>query len=147
MAGIIESQTAKIMRGGIKRFAESLKIDKKDVQIQVRFHDGNIAFFKCQAWQPIEQVKFRDILGAPDLMGFSNIAVPFMAESLEKFASEFQSDIDALRVFIHEAVGEDSKKMEMHICVYEIILADEGPRAEEKKNIPLSEHFAKMGVE
>lgn len=87
---LAEKLTDEIMRNGIARFAEGWQTDRTNVQIQISAVDDEVIYKKCIAFQPKEQIKFRDILGKADLMQRGMLAAHFIGKLIQKYAEKYQ---------------------------------------------------------
>lgn len=133
--GFIENTTIQIIKRGISRFAKRNAVSKDNTQIKVTIDQENgVHYFRCANMSEIEEVQFKDILGMPDLMGNKITADEFLLNSMLAFADEYQVAVTALSAFLFEH--------EHIICIAVYTNAD----AKQKKAIPLSRHFADMGV-
>lgn len=131
---MVEQITSKIMLGGICKYANLYQAQEKEVQIRVTENQSEgLNYEICQDWQPKEKVTFKDILNKKiDILGYEQLATPFLIKSLDLYKKEYSLDKDKLSIFLF------NRNDKVGIAVFE-----------DKKNlklITLSKHFEQIGL-
>lgn len=131
---MIQEITAKIMLGGIVKYAKLYEQDKKDVQIRLSKVDGGkIKYEMCANWQPKETVTFKNILNKKiDILQYEALATPVLLKSLELYNSMYEVDFDRLSIFIIK------HKKSIALAVFDDF--------KNLKLITLKNHFEKIGM-
>jgi hypothetical protein len=99
---MVEAIVKKIMLKGIKKYAKVYEVPEKEVQIKVtNDEDGYVFYTICVNFQEKERVTFLQIMDAKmDLLGYQQIANPFMKKSIEIYATNTDDEIDNVCSFI-----------------------------------------------
>jgi len=99
---MVNAIVKKIMLKGIKKYAKVYNVPEKEVQIKVTDNeDGYVFYTICVNFQEKEQVTFLQIMDAKiDLLGYQQLANPFMKKSLEMYAKETEDDLINVCSFI-----------------------------------------------
>ncbi len=110
------TETKRIMREAITRFADQLKVPKSEIQIIITTYDENgmVPVYRVahkgnpapvNGFHPDktanDHVTFLQILGLKiDFLNYEAICAPFMAEALDRFAKELQTKVVYVNMMI-----------------------------------------------
>lgn len=99
---MVQAIVKKIMVKGIKKYAKVYNVPENEVQIKVINNvDGYVFYTICVKFQEKERVTFLQIMDSRiDLLGYQQIANPFMKKSLEMYAKDTEDSIDNVCSFI-----------------------------------------------
>jgi hypothetical protein len=99
---MVESIVKKIMLKGIKKYAKVYNVPEKEVQIKVTDDENGYVFYTiCVNFQEKEKVTFLQIMDAKmDLLGYQQLANPFMKKSIQIYARDTEDEIDNVCSFI-----------------------------------------------
>jgi len=99
---MVHAIVKKIMVKGIKKYAKVYNVPENEVQIKViNDVDGYVFYTICIKFQEKERVTFLQIMDSRiDLLGYQQIANPFMKKSLEMYAKDTEDSIDNVCSFI-----------------------------------------------
>jgi len=99
---MVESIVKKIMLKGIKKYAKYYEVPENEVQIKVTNDvDGYVFYTICVQFQEKERVTFLQIMDTKmDLLGYQQIANPFMKKSLQMYAKDTEDDLVNVCSFI-----------------------------------------------
>jgi len=99
---MVHAIVKKIMVKGIKKYAKVYNVPENEVQIKViNDVDGYVFYTICIKFQEKERVTFLQIMDSRiDLLGYQQIANPFMKKSLEMYAKDTKDSIDNVCSFI-----------------------------------------------
>jgi len=99
---MVHAIVKKIMVKGIKKYAKVYNVPENEVQIKViNDVDGYVFYTICIKFQEKERVTFLQIMDSRiDLLGYQQIANPFMKKSLEMYAKDKKDSIDNVCSFI-----------------------------------------------
>jgi hypothetical protein len=99
---MVEAIVKKIMLKGIKKYAKVYGVPDNEVQIKVTNDaDGYVFYTICMNFQEKERVTFLQIMDARiDLLGYQQIANPFMKKSIEMYAKDTEDDLINVCSFI-----------------------------------------------
>ena len=106
----LETQTKKIMKAAIERYAEEEKVDKNKVQLLI-YTDNPDCEPKYKVLihnKPLKQVSFNEILNVKlDFLGRELIATPFITSSLKKLIRETNCSYEEANVLIYTNDNEE----------------------------------------
>ena len=99
---MVESIVKKIMLKGIKKYAKYYEVPENEVQIKVTDDVNGYVFYTiCVQFQEKERVTFLQIMDTKmDLLGYQQIANPFMKKSLQMYAQDTEDDLVNVCSFI-----------------------------------------------
>jgi len=99
---MVEAIVKKIMVKGIKKYAKVYGVPENEVQIKVTDNaDGYVFYTICVQFKEKEKVTFLQIMDAKiDLLGYQQLANPFMKKSIEMYAKDTEDDLDNVCSFI-----------------------------------------------
>jgi hypothetical protein len=107
---MVHAIVKKIMLKGIKKYAKVYEVPENEVQIKVTNDVNGYVFYSiCIGFKFKEVVTFLQIMDSRiDLLGYQQIANPFMKKSLEMYAKDTNDEIENVCSFIikvHENIG------------------------------------------
>lgn len=131
---MVESIVKKIMLKGIKKYAKYYEVPENEVQIKVTNNvDGYVFYTICVQFQEKERVTFLQIMDTKmDLLGYQQIANPFMKKSLEMYAKDTEDDLVNVCSFIMNV------KENIGLAFYNKYKCG--------KTISLGKHLAELGI-
>ena len=99
---MVESIVKKIMLKGIKKYAKVYGVPENEVQIKVTDDVNGYVFYTiCVQFQEKERVTFLQIMDSKmDLLGYQQLANPFMKKSIHMYADSTEDDINNVCSFI-----------------------------------------------
>ena len=99
---MVHSIVKKIMLNGIKKYSKIYDVLENEVQIKVTNNvDGYVFYTICVKFQEKEKVSFLQIMDKRiDLLGYQQIANPFMKKSIEMYAKDTNDQIENVCSFI-----------------------------------------------
>ncbi len=109
MIDFISNEFKKISTKALDRFANELKVDRKDIQVLLKLDkNGDAAYDLMQGYKKVRELTFMNILGVKiDFKGYSLIAPDFIAKSLTQFSSDLEISNSAVSVMIVAKGNED----------------------------------------
>jgi len=106
----LESQTKKIMKAAIERYAEEQKVESDKVQLLI-YTDNPDCEPKYKVLvhnKPLKQVSFNEILNVKlDFLGRELIATPFIKSSLKKMIRQTNCSYEEANVLIYTSNNEE----------------------------------------
>lgn len=130
---MIIGKTQKIMKKGINKYSKHLDLDNEDTQILINSSGDGLTYKMCGKWNPKMKVSFKDIMDVKvDLLGFENLASPFLAKSVEMYANKYETSLDNINLFLFE------KNNKIGVAVYfkEVF----------KETLSLDRQFERLGL-
>jgi hypothetical protein len=99
---MVESIVKKIMLKGIKKYSKVYDVPENEVQIKVTNDENGYVFYTiCVQYKEKERVTFLQIMDSKiDLLGYQQLANPFMKKSLEMYARDTEDDLVNVCSFI-----------------------------------------------
>jgi hypothetical protein len=99
---MIESIVKKIMLTGLTKYAKEFNTTIEKIQIRVsNDEEGTVNYDICQEFVIKERVKFSQIMDTKiDILGYGNLANPFLKDLLVKFSNENEFEIKDVSCFI-----------------------------------------------
>jgi hypothetical protein len=131
---MVESIVKKIMLKGIKKYAKVYDVPENEVQIKVTDNaEGHVFYTICVKFQEKERVTFLQIMDARiDLLGYQQIANPFMKKSIQMYANDTNDEIENVCSFIINV------KENIGLAFYNKFKCG--------KTISLGKHLAELGI-
>lgn len=99
---MVQAIVKKIMSKGIRKYAKVYKVPENEIQIKVTNDaDGYVFYTICMNFKEKERVTFLQIMDAKiDLLGYQQLANPFMKKSIEMYAKDTDDEIENVCSFI-----------------------------------------------
>jgi hypothetical protein len=99
---MVQAIVKKIMSKGIKKYAKVYEVPENEIQIKVTNDaDGYVFYTICKNFKETERVTFLQIMDAKiDLLGYQQLANPFMKKSIEMYAKDTDDEIENVCSFI-----------------------------------------------
>ena len=99
---MVQAIVKKIMSKGIRKYAKVYEVPENEIQIKVTNDaDGYVFYTICMNFKEKERVTFLQIMDAKiDLLGYQQLANPFMKKSIEMYAKETDDEIENVCSFI-----------------------------------------------
>lgn len=99
---MVQAIVKKIMSKGIRKYAKVYEVAENEIQIKVTNDaDGYVFYTICMNFKEKERVTFLQIMDAKiDLLGYQQLANPFMKKSIEMYAKETDDEIENVCSFI-----------------------------------------------
>jgi hypothetical protein len=99
---MVQAIVKKIMSKGIKKYAKVYEVPENEIQIKVTNDaDGYVFYTICMNFKEKERVSFLQIMDAKiDLLGYQQLANPFMKKSIEMYAKDTDDEIENVCSFI-----------------------------------------------
>ena len=99
---MVQAIVKKIMSKGIKKYAKVYEVPENEIQIKVTNDaDGYVFYTICMNFKEKERVTFLQIMDAKiDLLGYQQLANPFMKKSIEMYAKDTDDEIENVCSFI-----------------------------------------------
>ena len=99
---MVQAIVKKIMIKGIKKYSKIYNVPESEVQIKVTNNENEYVFYTiCVNFKEKERVTFLQIMDSRiDLLGYQQLANPFMKKSITMYAEETKDDINNVCSFI-----------------------------------------------
>lgn len=99
---MVQAIVKKIMSKGIRKYAKVYEVAENEIQIKVTNDaDGYVFYTICMNFKEKERVSFLQIMDAKiDLLGYQQLANPFMKKSIEMYAKDTDDEIENVCSFI-----------------------------------------------
>jgi hypothetical protein len=99
---MVQAIVKKIMSKGIRKYAKVYEVPENEIQIKVTNDaDGYVFYTICKNFKETERVTFLQIMDAKiDLLGYQQLANPFMKKSIEMYAKDTDDEIENVCSFI-----------------------------------------------
>jgi len=110
---MVNAIVKKIMVKGIKKYSKVYNVPENQVQIKVtNDEDGYVFYTICVNFQEKQRVTFLEIMDTRiDLLGYQQLANPFMKKSLEMYANDTNDDLINVCSFIMIIIKENKEKI------------------------------------
>jgi hypothetical protein len=99
---MVQAIVKKIMSKGIRKYAKVYEVPENEIQIKVTNDANGYVFYTiCKNFKETERVTFLQIMDAKiDLLGYQQLANPFMKKSIEMYAKDTDDEIENVCSFI-----------------------------------------------
>jgi hypothetical protein len=131
---MVNAIVKKIMSKGIKKYAKIYNVPEENVQIKITNDiDGYVFYTICVDFLTKEKVTFLQIMDSKiDLLGYQQLANPFMKKSIEMYAKDTNDEIENVCSFIMKV------KNEIGLSFYNLY--------KNGKNVMLDKHLSELGL-